>query len=123
VNGVVFKSHEDWGVPSPKHNWEEESGVACFRVSLNIAGDFSLVCHFNGERALEMDITTLICKYQNNTAFLQCRVVELTIDDVDVNPMYDGAFDEELFRVLLTFEKATAETSTASTCVVRGVGA
>jgi hypothetical protein len=60
------------------------------------------------------DKSTLIFKYQNNTAFLPCEVVELKRQNVDINPDYTDSLDAELFTVHLMFEKPTAETAAAA---------
>jgi hypothetical protein len=63
------------------------------------------MCRFGGHHAMTRDKSTLIFKYQNNTAFLPCEVVELKRQNVDINPDYTDSLDAELFTVHLMFEK------------------
>ena len=104
MTGLVFNSHNGWK-SSNKCTWSSEYGDGFFRVTQDILGDFSVMCRFGGHHAMTRDKTTLIFKYQNNTAFMPCDVVELKRQNVDVNPDYGESLDVELFTVHLMFEK------------------
>lgn len=102
---LVFSSHlidhEDHG---NKLTWNPEYGDGFFNICEDIVGDFSIMCRFGGEFANKRDKTTLIFKYQNNTAFLSNHLVELQSEDVDVNPEYVDSLDAEFFKLHLVFE-------------------
>jgi hypothetical protein len=101
---LVFSSHLIDQDDNGKLTWNAEYGDGYFNISEDIIGDFSIMCRFGGEFANKRDKTTLIFKYQNNTAFLSNYLVELQSEDVDVNPEYVDSLDAEFFKLHLVFE-------------------
>eukprot|EP01035_Chromulina_nebulosa_P021343 gene21343-27652_t len=79
--------------------WLSDEGQGIFRINQKINGDFSLLCRFGGSVASLRDKSSLIFKYQNNTAFTPTHTLSLTRNDVDINPDYSEAIDMEIFSI------------------------
>jgi len=103
INGTIYSSHVGWHANS-SCTWNAEFGDGFYKVSMNIIGDFSIICRFGGHLSNNKDRSTLIFKYQNSTAFLTEEVLELKYGDVDINPQYADSLDVEIFTVHLMFE-------------------
>jgi hypothetical protein len=126
MSGLVFNSHSGMN-SSSKCKWSSLYGDGLFHVDADIIGDFSIMCRFGGQHALTRDKTTLIFKYQNSTgvcsfiyllclvcdvsnhaAFLPPEVIELSKQNVDINPEYADSVDVSTFSVHLLFEVPSA---------------
>ena len=106
-------------------SWSADYGDGFYRVGVDIQGDFSVMCRFGGPHTLTRDKTTLIFKYQHNTGFLPPTVIELSKQNVDLNPEYDEGIEGEVFRVRLMFSEgnplAERKTQESSSLATRGL--
>jgi hypothetical protein len=130
MSGLVYSSHRGDSFSTSRCSWSAEFGDGFYRVGTDIIGDFSVMCRFGGSHALTRDKTTLIFKYQNSTgpclslpaslpaclshppclppshltAFLPPDVVELSKQNVDLNPEYADSLEDAVFSMHLMFD-------------------
>ena len=92
ANGQVFSSHVSWKQTNIC-TWNADYGDGFYKVAANIIGDFTIVCRFGGEAAVQKDKSTLIFKYQNSTGFMAPAPLELKHYNIDVNPNYNESIE------------------------------
>ncbi|KAL7464292.1 hypothetical protein ACHAXS_004630, partial [Conticribra weissflogii] len=99
VRHQVYASHDDTSL----NEWDDEDGS--YKVGQVLSRDFTMVCRFGGQFAMDADDQTkVLFRYVNSIKFLSEGVLELTIDNVDMMKRYAESFDEEDFLLRFTFE-------------------
>ena len=124
MTGLIYTSHCGM-VATEMCSWSADYGDGFYRVGVDIRGDFSVMCRFGGPHTLTRDKTTLIFKYQHNTGFLPPTVIELSKQNVDLNPEYAESIEVEVFHVHLMFSEsdgaADGKTNTSTSLTSRGL--